>query len=138
MKMSRRYKNVNIGDSLEPVTVKITPDSVKNYGALMDDLNSYYSDNPDFGGPVVHSSFASILIFRLFNERFPPEPGGIHARQEFDFRQPMRIGMQVKISGKIVDKYEKKGRKYVIIEIRIEDDDGNAMVTGRTYSIVPH
>lgn len=137
MEKSRRYADIRVGEELEPVSVEVTEEMIKDYGELLDDRNTYYAENTDFGGPIGHPSLASLLAFKPFDKRYPPEPGGIHAKQEFEFHNPIRPGVMTRISGKIVDKYEKRGRKYIVFESRIEDQEGKLLVSSKTYSIIP-
>lgn len=137
MGKSLRFADAVVGEELEPITVEVTLDMIKEYGEILDDNNPYYAENKDFEGPIGQPSLASILAYQPFNTVITPEPGGIHAKQEFEFHAPIRPGVKAKIIGKVVDKYEKRGRKYIIFETRIEDEEGKLLVSGKSYSIVP-
>ncbi len=137
MEKSRRFADIVVGEELEPVIVEVTPEMIKSYGEILDDNNPYYAENRDFQGPIGHPSLASILAYQPFNTVFPPEPGGIHTKQEFEFHAPIRPGVKAKVIGKVVDKYENRGRKYIIFETRIEDEEGKLLVLGKSHSIIP-
>lgn len=138
MDVDRHFEEVKIGDRLEPVTAEVTPELIKEYGDLLGDECGYYDENSDFSGPVGQPSLAGILIFRLYNVRAPAQPGAIHAKQEFEFYHPIRPGIITTISGTIVDKYEKRGRKYIVTETLIEDEEGLLLARGLGYGIVPY
>jgi hypothetical protein len=50
--------------------------------------------------------------------------GNVHTRHETQFRNPARLGKKIRISGKLVDKYLKRGREYLVVECRSVDEDG--------------
>lgn len=137
MEKTLRFADVRVGEELESVTVEVTGDMVGEYGEILGDKNPYYARNEDFAGPIGPPSMASILASKPFDARYNPEPGGIHAKQEFEFHNPILPGTEVRISGKVVDKYEKRGRKYIVFETRIEDEEGRLLVKSKSYSIVP-
>ena len=47
--------------------------------------------------------------------------GNLHARQEWEFYGPMRVGTQVLATRTIVDRYTKRGRIYVVCEVNMTD-----------------
>jgi len=63
---------------------------------------------------------------------------GLHARMEFQFVEPIRVGMRVRTRGKVIDKYERRGKPYMVTEYVTEDDTGRALVRGQfTQMIIP-
>ena len=135
--ISQSYDDIEVGWELQPVFMEVTEELIKDYGELLDDRNTYYNENDDFGGVIGQPALVAILIFRLYNVRYPTLPGGIHAKQEFEFHRPLRPGMSIAISGRIAEKYMKRGRKYVVTETTITDKDGNLIAKGMGHGIVP-
>jgi len=63
---------------------------------------------------------------------------GLHARMEFNFLEPIRLGMRVRTKGKVIDKYERRGKPYMVTEYVTEDDTGRVLVRGQfTQMIIP-
>ena len=63
---------------------------------------------------------------------------GLHARMEFNFLEPIRLGMRVRTRGKVIDKYERRGKPYMVTEYVTEDDSGRVLVRGQfTQMIIP-
>src|SRR6266446_1110874 len=46
---------------------------------------------------------------------------GLHARMEFNFLEPIRLGMRVRTRGKVIDKFERRGKPYMVTEYVTED-----------------
>jgi acyl-CoA thioesterase FadM len=63
---------------------------------------------------------------------------GLHARMEFSFVEPIRLGMRVRTRGKVIDKYERRGKPYMVTEYVTEDETGRVLVRGQfTQMIIP-
>ena len=63
---------------------------------------------------------------------------GLHARMEFQFVEPIRVGMRVQTRGKVIDKYERRGKPYMVTEYVTEDETGQVLVCGQfTQMIIP-
>ena len=57
---------------------------------------------------------------------------------EFAFVEPIRLGMRVRTRGKVIDKYERRGKPYMVTEYVTEDETGRALVRGQfTQMIIP-
>jgi len=49
---------------------------------------------------------------------------GLHAKMEFNFLEPVRPGMRVQTRGRVIDKYERRGKPYMVTEYVTEDENG--------------
>jgi acyl-coenzyme A thioesterase PaaI-like protein len=58
---------------------------------------------------------------------------------EFEFVEPLRVGMRVRTHGKVIDKYEKRGRHYMVTQFETrEEQTGKLLVRGQfTQMIFP-
>ncbi len=60
--------------------------------------------------------------------------GNLHARQEWDLFDAIRVGSRLRSRSTIVERYSKRGRDYVVNETDLMDaDDGRLLVRGRTH-----
>lgn len=50
---------------------------------------------------------------------------------EFQFLEPIRPGVRVRSRGTVVDKYERRGKPYMVTEFVTEAEDGTVLVRGR-------
>lgn len=58
-------------------------------------------------------------------------PGYLHAKHEYEMLNPARPGKKIKVTGRIVDKYVKRGREYVTVEALSVDEDGTPLLRAR-------
>jgi acyl dehydratase len=57
---------------------------------------------------------------------------------EFNFLEPVRPGMRVRSRGRVIDKYERRGRQYMVTEYRHGGRGGHAPVRGQfTQMLIP-
>ena len=66
-------------------------------------------------------------------------PAGLHAKIQCEFVTPIRIGMRVRAYGKLTEKYERRGRHYIVTQFETRDEDnGQVLVRGQfTQMIFP-
>ncbi|MBI1991396.1 MAG: hypothetical protein HYS65_17125 [Betaproteobacteria bacterium] len=56
-------------------------------------------------------------------------PAGLHAKMQFEFVEPIRVGMRVRSYGKVIDKFEKRGRHYMVTEFTTKNEESGAVLT---------
>ncbi len=67
--------------------------------------------------------------------KLPDMKASIWARSEHEFLKPMKIGSKIFIRGKIVDKYVKRGRKYLVTDFETVDEAGEVLLRSRETSV---
>lgn len=105
------YRDLEIGRTFKPFVLEITPEFAKDFREAVGDDNPLYSENS-----IVPVAIAGIYGRRSYLEEYRMPPGGILVRQEFEFLKPLNIGDTITASAKVIDRYEKRERKYVSIE----------------------
>ena len=58
----------------------------------------------------------------------PNMKASIWAKSEHEFIKPIKIGSKVTIRGKVIEKFEKRGRNYVISEYETVDENGEVLL----------
>ncbi len=67
--------------------------------------------------------------------RFPDLHASIWAKSEHEFLKPLRTGSKIRIHGKIVDKYVKRDRNYVVSEFETIDEHGDVAMRSRETAV---
>jgi acyl dehydratase len=135
MSGKRTAQDIIVGTQLTPVTVELKAEMVGAYAETVQDATPWYQQA--FDTPVAPPAFISILAGKPLDATYEPVPGGIHAIQEFELLHPFVIGSKVTASGSVMDKFDKRGRTYVVVETLYHDQEGNLLARGRSESIVP-
>lgn len=118
------FESVVVGETLGPIEYVVTMEDVRKYCDDWEDPNPMYLDSSPFGAPIVPPAFrAGLDSFRLLGTRYDSHAtlGYSTAHQ---FLNPVTIGKRLIVTGKLVDKYVKRGIEYVIIEYTTVDEDG--------------
>lgn len=59
----------------------------------------------------------------------------IWTKSEHEFLKPMKLGSKIFIRGKIVEKYVKRGRNYLVSELETVDETGEVLLRSRETGI---
>ena len=90
-----------------------------------------------FGGPVAHPTLMANQALHLRHGKYIVH-AGLHAKMHFEFLEPVRPGMRVRSRGRVIDKYVRRGRQYMVTEYVTEDEHGTALVRGQfTQMLIP-
>jgi acyl dehydratase len=138
------YEVVQIGEEFRSDDFTVKPEDVDTFGFAVDDHDPwYFEDNADtrdspFGGKIAHPVLlGNLALFMRHNKYIVP--AGLHAKIQCEFVEPIRVGMRVRAYGKLIDKYERRGRHYIVTGFETRDeDDGKVLVRGQfTQMIFP-
>lgn len=122
---------VEIGDVLSR-DLTVTPELVILYADAVEDFTPWYEgwkmntwriegESP-FGGAIVPPLMMSHFVLSVqFDHTKPFAIGSVHTMHETEILAPIPVGATVTISAKAVDKFEKRGRRYVRHEVTVTD-----------------
>lgn len=106
----------------------VAEDVVAFYVDALDDPHPLYAR---FAPPLLHHSecyqhLGEWYLKNLF--------GNLHAQQDWELFAPLPVGGRIRTCSTIVDRYDKRGRNYVVNETDIHDADSHELlVRGRTH-----
>jgi len=123
-KKDDRY--VEVGYEYAPLEFVVTPELNQQYLYSEEDFDRRYLEETEAGPPMVHPALLLNMSNNTRSPSFylPPGVGGFHSRDETFFYHPARVGKKFKVTWKVVDEYEKRGRPYKVFEAKIVDQDG--------------
>jgi acyl dehydratase len=124
------YEGLQVGEEFVSDTLLVTPEEIEAYAYAVDDHHPWFLEDSPFGGRVAHPTLLGNQALRLRHSRYTV-PGGLHAKMEFEFVEPIRVGARVRSRGRVVDKYERRGKLYMVTEFTTEDEAGTVLVRGR-------
>lgn len=122
------YEVVEVGEEFMSDDFLIKPEDVDTFAFAVDDHNPWYFKDSPFGGPIVHPTLNGNQALLMRHSKYIV-PAGLHAKMQFEFLEPMRVGMRVRSSGRVLDKYEKRGRHYMVTQFETRDEDTGAVLT---------
>ncbi|MGQ9573300.1 MAG: MaoC family dehydratase [Dehalococcoidia bacterium] len=111
----------------------ITPDMVKEYAEITGDRNPWYSGPSPFGGAVAPALIRHSEVYRFDGWYLKNVYGNLHAKQDWEFFQPMMVGDRITARSLVADRYVKRERDYVVNEVNFFGPDGRLLRRGRTH-----
>jgi acyl dehydratase len=112
--------------------VEITPALVEHYANAVQDFNPMYFGDSPFGGPVAPALILHSEVYTTI-DWYLSIFGNLHARQEWEILGPIMVGDRVTTRRQIVDRYFKRDREYVVMEVGCLGADGRLLNRGRTH-----
>jgi len=107
---------------------EITPEGVAFYSDALDDTHANYER---WAPPLLHHSECYAFLGDWYLKNIF---GNLHAQQDWELFAPIRVGSRVRSVSTITDRYQKRGRLYVVNETDLFDaDDSRLLVRGRTH-----
>ena len=135
---TRELLKAEIGDEFGPFETRITEEMVERSTWANDDYNPWYLEDSPFGGRIASPMFLSLRLQNIFWSHYAiPSGGALHTSQEFDFISPLRIGKKIIITGKLVERYHRRGRDSFVAEYLAVDEDGAEIVRMRRTETTP-
>ena len=124
----RRYADLHVGARFpeQPARYDVTAQAVADYRSIA--LISP-SDGDTADSEVAPPTLAAVYIRPAQNALKGP-PGGIHAKQQFDFFAVVRIGDTLDTVLEVRELYERNGKKYVVSETTSRNQLGTIVCKG--------
>jgi acyl dehydratase len=127
-----RYDLVTVGEEFLSNDHLVTPEDIDTYAFAVDDYHAWFcSKESPYGGQVAHPTMLGNQALHLRHSKYVVH-AGLHAKMEFNFLQPIRVGMRVRSRGKIIDKYIRRDKKYMVTEfVTTDEDNGTELIRGQ-------
>lgn len=127
---------LQIGETVAEVAITITDAMVDAYAEAVGDFNPLYMEKDTTGKRIAHPELlpkiATDFVWVPMFERMP----NIRAKQAYTFLQPIRTGVTYTARGYVADRYEKRGRLFLVFEAIFKDDSGEEVVRDRRTQLV--
>lgn len=119
-----------VGEELGPIQYEITEETIKEYADIADSHHPWFLKDSPFGGPIAHPTIGANDYSQVLNTKYSAY-AVVHTRAAHEFINPIRPGKSYTVKGKIVDRYTRRGRDYLVIETVTTDEDGLEVVRSR-------
>jgi len=116
------YDEIEVGSVLGTVTEPVGPQLA---GSLVGVIGA--PGEAEVAPPAVFP----VLFLKALRRTLGGIPnGGVLAKYELRFGEPLKTGGEVAIEVSIADKYVRRERPYVVVQFAIDDADGGRALTG--------
>jgi acyl dehydratase len=124
------YDRLVVGEELRSDDRQIRPQDVETYAYAVEDFDPWFFRPGPFGGPIAHPTLLANQALFLRHTRYVV-PAGLHARMVFRFARPIPLGTRARTTGRIVERYVRRDKPYMVTEYRTVDEAGQVLVEGR-------
>jgi hypothetical protein len=117
------YKDWKVGAEFPPLDFTVTPAIIDEYLSVISaNKSDYVIDGRQATPPNVLFVYMMAVMYRLY----PPQQGGIMIGNTVEFHNPIWADEDTAVvgGGRVTDKYEKKGRKYICYDVEFKRKNG--------------
>jgi len=118
-----RYEAVEAGQRLGPIQYRVDPELVRGQLRAVGQPVPVFLTDPAIDTLLIEPSLYARNYIRLLRADFMVE-GVIHSRSELALKRPARAGQLLTVTGRVAEKYLRRGRPYVVIESETFDESG--------------
>lgn len=137
--MAMTWDTVPIGAETGRADLVVTAAMIDEYLAAMElDLPWFTGGAPPYGARIAPPDMVPKLCMQaLFQDYLQREIGpNIRAKQAFTFYAPIPVGTSVRAVGRLVEKYERRSRRFMTFEALFTDAAGHKLVLDRRTQLV--
>ena len=132
-----RYENILLNEEFGPITEMVDDYKVKKFAFSMDDYHPWYFGESPLGGRVGHAGILANDLLQLFTQVYDANTVvGLHTHEELWFVNPVFVPERVRLCGTYVEKYERRGKGYVVMEADARGEDGRVLLRHRGVEIL--
>ncbi|MBI4641128.1 MAG: MaoC family dehydratase [Candidatus Tectomicrobia bacterium] len=124
------YDEIKVGEELEPAEYTISEKEVKEYADKLDEHHPWHLHDSPFGGKIAHPLMTAVDATKLLRTKYSLA-GVVHTKSECEFINPARVGQPIRVTGKIVDKYQRRGRDFIVVDSVTSHTDGTEIVKSK-------
>jgi len=121
-KPMKYFADLNVGDVFPQFNFTITEEMADKYLNTIEDAHAAFRTADGTGKRLVPSTILSLFTFGAYKNFIESPAGCLHAKQEYEFLRPVHIGDTMVVRSKIVDKYVKNGRNFVIFSTEAQKE----------------
>jgi acyl dehydratase len=132
-----RYENIVLNEDFGPITEIVDDYKVKKFAFTMDDYHPWYFGESPFGRRIGHAGLLANDLLQLFTQVYDANTVvGLHTHEEMWFVNPVFVAERVRLYGRYVEKYERRGKGYVVMEADARGEDGRVLLRHRGVEIL--
>ena len=130
------FDKLEAGEILPEMNVVYDEDMQGRFLAALQEENPWYYNESPWGGPLTYHPLLDDAPMEAAMHRYQYPFSFVHARQETEFINPLPLGKPARITTKIVDKYVKRDKGYIVIESLVVDEDGVEIMRTRNHAMI--
>ncbi|MFF9207600.1 MULTISPECIES: hypothetical protein [unclassified Streptomyces] len=131
------FDQIVIPEEFGPVDLLVDDLKVKRFAFSQDDHGDWYLRAGPDGSRIGHAALLANDLLQLFTLKYAAsQVVGLHTEEELWFDRPVPVGQRVRLTGRYVDTYVRRGQGYVVMEADARDEEGRTLVRHRGVEIM--
>ncbi len=135
MRKTFDYDTIQIGEVLGRKEVLITEALVATCAHSIESTHPWYSGDSPYGGAIAPPTIFDNDTLNILDEQYE-RFGSIHAKQAWEFKNPLYIGKTVTLTVTVTEKFFRRERPYIVMELVAVDDDGTEICRSKHTSLM--
>lgn len=136
------FEKLPKGREFPPISETLTEEKIRNFAYAIDTqdplhLNAEYATKSKFGCIVAPPMIAYLLFRDSYLASAEMPGGGVGLKMEFEFFKAAKINETLITQTKVLDSYEREGKKYVVLEGTTRNMEGEKIYISRLYGLWP-
>lgn len=131
--VGRYVSDLDTGDVLGPVEYVLSPFVIREYAHANEMHHPFFQGLRE--GLVMPPTLIHLDKLRLYNHACPAGTGPdarIHYEYDCTMHEPVRVGARLSVGGRVTQRFTKRGRDMMIIEMELHDiSNGHLLVSYR-------
>lgn len=124
------YEVLEVGTEMRSDERHLRPEDTEAYAWAVEDEDPWFFGPSPFGGAICHPTLLANQALLLRHNRFVV-PAGLHARMIFAFHKAIPLGARARTTGKVVEKYWRREKPYMVTAFETRGEDGTLYTSGR-------
>lgn len=118
------FADLTLGREFRPLEYPVTPEVVRDFMEVVGDNHPLYTQRePD--AALAPPGLAAIYARASYLQDNSMPSGGVLAKQEFEFINPVKVGDTLIVKAKVIESFmDEKGRKRVTFQINARNQEG--------------
>lgn len=130
------------GDACASLEFTVSPSFNQQFLYAQEDFDPRYTGDGGSGGGWPAEVHPALLLQMSANTRSPsfklaPGTGSVLAEATVRFHNPAAVGTPLRVDWTVTGEYEKRGRRYCIMEARMTAEDGRPVLTRELHLTFP-
>ena len=119
-------EDAQVGDAIGPYRYTVTPEMAAYAASKGDITGARFSADSSFAPSTLTDNDYSLAFLQKYH------PGeAIHTKAENHYLNPPIVGKELTVTGAVSDKFEKRGKDFLVFETATRDEDGREIVKSK-------